>query len=111
MKLGLILVVGLVALSASAQAAETYNCANMDGAGIYQLTLDAGTATLVVDGVAHTAVGGGQYTFTDSFSIDGKVFNTPTLSLPVDASMTETHFIAAVFDGDQGPYVSLECSR
>lgn len=110
MKLGLFLVIGLLALSASAQAA-TYTCANQDGAGIYQLTLDGGTATLVVDGVSHTAYGAGQYTFEDSFSIDGKVFNTPTLSVPTDGTTSEIQFTAAIFDGPQGPYVELSCSH
>jgi hypothetical protein len=100
-------------VSVSAFAADVYTCTSSQGTGIYNLTLDAGTATLVVDGVSHTAHGAGEYIFTDSFSIGDVTFNSPTLDLPMDGTTSDIQFTATLSDssGSSGAHVDLNCSH
>ena len=110
MKISLLMIVAIFTLFSASAYAASYTCTASNAAGIYDLTLDAGTATLRVDGTVHTATGAGEYFFSESFALGDVVFNSPTLSVPMDGSTSEIQFTATLSDG-AGAFAELNCSH
>jgi hypothetical protein len=111
MKTRSLMILAIFSLFSASAYAGTYTCTPSNGAGIYDLSLDMGTASLRVDGVEHTATGGGSmYTFNESFPVGDAVFNSPTLYVPMDAS-SAMQFIATLCDRSTGARVDLNCSH